>query len=40
MHTAKVGADVFGMDFADFAAQTEANFERLFSKVTQQQAAA
>jgi TatD DNase family protein len=40
MHTAKVGADVFGMDFVDFAAQTEANFERLFSKVTQQQAAA
>ena len=39
MHTAKVGADVFGMDFTDFAAQTEANFERLFSKVTQQQAA-
>jgi len=28
------------MNFTDFAAQTEANFERLFSKVTQQQAAA
>ncbi len=32
-HTARVGADVFGMDYADFAAQTQANFERLFSKV-------
>ena len=32
-HTARVGAEVFGMDYADFAAQTQANFERLFSKV-------
>ena len=31
-HTAKVGAEVFGMDYPSFAAQTEANFERLFSK--------
>lgn len=31
--TAKVGAEVFGMEIAEFAAQTEANFERLFSKV-------
>jgi len=31
-HTAKVGADVFGMDYADFAAQTQSNFERLFTK--------
>lgn len=31
-HTARVGAEVFGMDYADFAAQTEANFDRLFSK--------
>ncbi|PWE30540.1 LuxR family transcriptional regulator [Maritimibacter sp. 55A14] len=30
--TARKGADVFGMDYADFAAQTEANFERLFTK--------
>lgn len=30
--TAKVGAEIFGMDYADFAAQTEANFERLFAK--------
>jgi TatD DNase family protein len=31
-HTAKVGADVFGMEYADFAAQTQSNFERLFTK--------
>lgn len=31
--TAGVGASVYGMEIADFAAQTEANFERLFSKV-------
>lgn len=30
--TARVGAEVFGMDYPDFAAQTEANFARLFSK--------
>ncbi|MGX0876328.1 TatD DNase family protein [Roseovarius sp. MBR-154] len=32
VHTAQKGAEVFGMDWAEFAAQTEANFERLFSK--------
>jgi TatD DNase family protein len=31
-HTAQVGAEVFGMDYADFAAQTTANFDRLFAK--------
>jgi len=31
-HTARVGAEVFGMDYADFARQTEENFERLFTK--------
>lgn len=31
--TARVGADVFGMEYPAFATQTEANFERLFSKV-------
>lgn len=31
-HTAKVGAEVFGLDYAEFAAQTEANFDRLFTK--------
>ena len=30
--TAQVGAEVFGMDYADFAAQTTANFDRLFWK--------
>ena len=39
-HTARVGAEVFEMDYADFAAQTEANFERLFTKVAQYEAAA
>ncbi len=32
VHTAKVGAGVFGMDWPDFAARTQANFERLFWK--------
>ena len=31
-HTAKVGAEVFGLDYADFAARTQANFNRLFAK--------
>lgn len=31
-HTAKVGAEVFGLNLADFAAATEANFDRLFTK--------
>ena len=31
-HTARIGAEVFGMEYADFALQTEANFERLFTK--------
>lgn len=31
-HTAKVGAALFDMDYADFAAQTTANFDRLFWK--------
>ena len=31
-YTARVGAEVFGLDYADFAAQTQANFERLFWK--------
>ena len=30
--TAQVGADVFGVSLQEFAAQTEANFERLFWK--------
>ncbi|MEX5563069.1 TatD family hydrolase [Pseudophaeobacter sp. 1A16562] len=38
--TAKVGAEAFGMDYADFAAQTQENFDRLFWKAAQYQAAA
>ncbi|WP_170454696.1 TatD family hydrolase [Ruegeria arenilitoris] len=30
--TARVGAELFGMDYPDFAAQTQANFDRLFAK--------
>lgn len=40
VHTAKVGAEVFGMDWPDFAAQTEANFNRLFTKAANYKAAA
>ncbi|AXI46656.1 LuxR family transcriptional regulator [Sulfitobacter sp. SK012] len=32
-HTATRAAETFGMDYVDFAAQTQANFERLFTKV-------
>ncbi|SFF07478.1 TatD DNase family protein [Sulfitobacter brevis] len=31
-HTARRAAETFEMDYADFAAQTQANFERLFAK--------
>ena len=39
-HTARVGAEVFGMDYGDFAAQTQANFDRLFAKAAAYRAAA
>lgn len=32
VHTAQKGAEVFGIDYAQFAAATEANFDRLFAK--------
>ena len=32
VHTAQVGAELFGLDYAGFAAATEANFDRLFTK--------
>ena len=32
LHIAKVGAEVFGMEEAEFFARTTANFDRLFSK--------
>jgi len=31
-HTARVGAEVFGMDYIDFARQTTENFDRLFTR--------
>lgn len=31
-HTARVGAEVFGLDYADFARATQDNFDRLFWK--------
>ncbi len=37
--TAHVGAQVFGLDYADFAARTSANFDRLFKKATRYEAA-
>lgn len=40
VHTAKVGAELYGMDYATFAAQTQANFERLFNKAAAYKAAA
>ncbi|WP_170504776.1 TatD family hydrolase [Ruegeria arenilitoris] len=39
-HTAHKGAEVFGLDYADFAAQTQANFDRLFTKAATYKAAA
>ncbi|MBT8423960.1 MAG: TatD family hydrolase [Silicimonas sp.] len=35
--TARVGAEIYGMDYSEFAAQTEANFARLFSKAAEWQ---
>lgn len=31
-HTAEMGAEIFGLSYSEFAAQTQQNFERLFSK--------
>ena len=39
-HTARVGAEVFGMDYTEFAARTEANFDTLFAKAARWRAAA
>ncbi|OIQ31344.1 MAG: LuxR family transcriptional regulator [Alphaproteobacteria bacterium MedPE-SWcel] len=39
-HTAKVGAEVFGLDYAEFAARTQENFDRLFWKAAQYEAGA
>ncbi len=40
VHTAQKGAEVFGMDWPDFAAQTQANFDRLFAKAAKWREAA
>lgn len=40
VHTAKVGAEVFGMEYAEFAARTQANFDRLFTKAAENAVAA
>ena len=39
-HTARRAAETFGLDYADFAARTQANFDRLFTKAVQYEAAA
>ncbi|HBZ43939.1 MAG TPA: LuxR family transcriptional regulator [Maritimibacter sp.] len=39
-HTAKVGAEVSGLDYVDFAAKTQENFDRLFWKAAKYEAAA
>lgn len=33
-HTARIGAEVFGLSLPDFAAATSANFDRLFAKAS------
>ena len=38
-HTARRAAETFGIDYAAFAAQSEANFERLFAKAAAYQGA-
>ncbi len=38
--TARVGAEVFGLDYPAFARQTQANFDRLFWKAAQYEAVA
>ncbi|PIE07736.1 MAG: LuxR family transcriptional regulator [Rhodobacterales bacterium] len=38
--TARVGAEVFGLDYPDFAAQTQANFDRLFTRAAAWQGSA
>lgn len=39
-HTARRAAETFGLDYADFAARTQTNFDRLFSKAAQYEKAA
>lgn len=37
-HTARVGAEIFGLDYAEFAAHTERNFDRLFTRAARDRA--
>ena len=39
-HTARAGAALFGLEYPDFAAATQANFDRLFTKAARAKAAA
>lgn len=39
-HTARRGAEVFGLDYAEFAAATQENFDRLFTKAKRVEKAA
>lgn len=39
-HTARAGAELFGLPYADFAAATQVNFDRLFTKAARRRAAA
>ncbi|UWQ15351.1 TatD family hydrolase [Aliiroseovarius sp. M344] len=39
-HTAQVGADLYGLSYKDFAAQTQRNFDRLFAKAAAYKATA
>lgn len=39
-HTARRAAETFGLEYPEFAARTEANFDRLFAKAAQFKAAA
>ncbi|TMM50741.1 TatD family hydrolase [Sulfitobacter sabulilitoris] len=39
-HTARRGAETFGLDYAEFAARTQENFDRLFTKAAAYRAAA
>ena len=40
VHTGQAGAEVFGMGWAEFAAQTQQNFDRLFRKAARHEVAA
>ncbi len=39
VHTAKVGAELYGLSYADFAARTQDNFDRLFTRAARPEGA-